>query len=498
MSLFNLLFFISGDRGTPKQQLFDIPGTYSWTVPTGITSISAVCVGGGGGGSGNASTFDFGAGGGGLSYSVGIAVTEGESLTINVGMGGTGGSATAGSDGQTSSILRGVTTLLHATGGQRGVNPGGSGGSGGVTLGYSGGGNGGKGGNDGGTPASQGGGGGGAGGYGGNGGAGGNQNGSGQVGVGGGGGGGSYGGTQGGGGGGVGVGGSGPSGAGGSVVGGGGGGGSLGSDGYGDNTTPSSNTVVFGGLYGGGGSGGDVFGSQGGGGAVRIIWGGGRAYPLTGTEDQFDTSSSVPAAPTLIGTSSNNITSSNVTSIDLSKPAGTQAGDFVVVMLTGGGGSNNVGDWTNTDFTFLYENTTSGTVNSAIAYRVLTGSEGASFTFTTSNACKLSGELVVYRGATQISASTQNLQASGSTLTANSITGSVNSILFAMFAQQNDNAAFSSAPGDLTLLRTVSTSVNHNYWIGYKTLASSGSTGNYQITSSLIASSANFLFTIDP
>jgi hypothetical protein len=199
--------------------------------------------------------------------------------------------------------------------------------------------------------------------------------------------------------------------------------------------------------------------------------------------------------PTLIGTSSNNITS-NVTSISLTKPAGTQSGDLVVVMLTGGSGDNDVGNWTNTDFTFLYENTTATQANSAIAYRVLNGTEGASFNFTITNSCKLSGELIVYRGASSIVTSSQNLQASGSPLIASSITASDNSILFAMFAQNADNSSFSSAPGDLTLLRTYSGGQKHSYWIGYKTVTTFGSTGNYQINSSSTNSSANFLFTI--
>jgi hypothetical protein len=40
-----------------------------------------------------------------------------------------------------------------------------------------------------------------------------------------------------------------------------------------------------GGLYGGGGGGGDLTGADGADGAIRIIWGEGRAFPSTNTAD---------------------------------------------------------------------------------------------------------------------------------------------------------------------------------------------------------------------
>ena len=47
------------------QQAFTTPGTYSWTAPAGVTSVSVVCVGGGGAGGTNGIVF-YGGGGGGL------------------------------------------------------------------------------------------------------------------------------------------------------------------------------------------------------------------------------------------------------------------------------------------------------------------------------------------------------------------------------------------------------------------------------------------------
>lgn len=211
------------------QQVFTSSGTF--VVPAGVTSVSAVLVA-----SANGSV------GGNLRYAVAIAVTPGESLTVTIGT--------------TASIKRGATDLLTNTSTIGGGNIGGG---------------------DGGAAGTNGGGAGGAGGYSGAGGKGGNSSsgagsaGSNGAGGGGGGGGGSNAGGGGGGaGGGVGLLGPGSNGTGGSLgaTGGNGTGGSGGANGSGSG----------GGLYGGG------KGTTGTG-AVRFIWGAGRAYPSTNVAD---------------------------------------------------------------------------------------------------------------------------------------------------------------------------------------------------------------------
>ena len=59
----------------------------TWTVPSGVTTISAVCIGGGGGGGATSQggTYAGGGGGGGLSWANNIAVTPGETLYIQAG-----------------------------------------------------------------------------------------------------------------------------------------------------------------------------------------------------------------------------------------------------------------------------------------------------------------------------------------------------------------------------------------------------------------------------
>ena len=280
----------------PGQQAYTTPGTYTWTCPSGVTSISVVCVGGGGsGGSTNSSISSAspsGGAGGGLGYKNKYSVVPGTNYTVVVGDGGDGVSV-AVADGYAGGDSYFVSTsVVKGGGGSRGLaRSGGSASTGGTYTG-DGGGNGGQGGG-GGTPNANGGGGagGGAGGYAGAGGAGatGSQV-AGSSGSGGGGGGGSTvdwynsGYYWSGGGGGVGILGQGSNGSGAAVSAKGGGGGSGGAAG----TNAASSSAGSGGNYGGGGggTGGWMYSGSGGSGAVRIIWPGtSRQFPSTNTGD---------------------------------------------------------------------------------------------------------------------------------------------------------------------------------------------------------------------
>jgi len=257
------------------QQAYTTAGTYSWTAPPGVTSVSVVCIGGGGAAFAGVGANEFQWGGGGaLAYTNNITVVPGNSYTVVAGaVGASSGSGTDGGDSSFNSTSckagggkTGPTIGVASLGGQviYGDGGGAGGNSGAATIVYSRAG------------------GGGAGGYSGAGGAGGNPGASGASGAGGGaGGGGGY--TQGSGltnaasGGGTGIFGEASSGTGG---------------GPGVNGNPGSNgtigaTLLRGGDYGGGGAG-SSFGSDGGG-AVRIIWAGTsgitRAFPSTNTGD---------------------------------------------------------------------------------------------------------------------------------------------------------------------------------------------------------------------
>jgi len=254
------VFLGARSAGTPGfgEQAYITPGTYSWTAPAGVTSVNVVCIGGGA----NKTSNTHSGGGGGLGWKNNISVTPGNSYTVVVG------------NAEQDSYFIDATT----------VKGGGSTNRVGGTYVGDGGGNGGNGWNNGADP-----GGGGAGGYSGDGGDGGEgvsstsgQNGTAGQGGGGGGGAGWWSGA----GGGVGIYGEGTNGARGagssSAANNGGGGGSGGQRGcpYSANNATGDQSTTGGGLYGGGaGSGPDaVFGGSG---AVRIMWGTGRAFPST-------------------------------------------------------------------------------------------------------------------------------------------------------------------------------------------------------------------------
>jgi hypothetical protein len=243
------------------QATFTTPGIFTWVVPTGVTSVSAVSVGGGGGG-----TFwngPSGGAGGGLGYKNNASVTGGNTYNVYVGAGGSGGyTNSAGFGGSSHLRLCGTgSDLVYAYGGNamrtqyQSTVTGGS-----PSCLMTGGGTGGNSGHERG--------GGGAGGYGGTTGSGVRCNdGSSGNGVCGGGGGGKGGTTYGGG---VGI------------LG-------QGANGSGTSTTGVSGTPGSGGsgaTYGGGGAGGSCGGFAGGGGVVRVIYpGSSRSYPSTNTGD---------------------------------------------------------------------------------------------------------------------------------------------------------------------------------------------------------------------
>jgi hypothetical protein len=256
--------------------------TYTWTCPSGVSSVSVVCVGGGGGGEKRDSghNYGIGGGGGGLGYKNNISVSAGTSYTVKVG-----GRGDRDVDPTTTSPNKGDSWFISAAtvrgGGGEGGYDGSNGGNGGTYTG-DGGGNGGRGGdsvNGGGGE----GGGGGAGGYAGDGGnapnAGNSGSGTASSGAGGGGGG-SFAG-----GGGVGIMGQGANGA---YNWNGGKGGSGGANG-GEYTSGAK-----GGNYGGGGGCVDNSagaGAYGGDGAVRIVWdtaGATRSFPSTNVGNTDD------------------------------------------------------------------------------------------------------------------------------------------------------------------------------------------------------------------
>ena len=265
------------------QLTYNIPGIYSFVCPPDVTSVSVVCVGGGGQGATCMGIDSNGGGGGGLGYKNNITVIPGNTYKVVVGDAGSKNFWGDGVDGG-DSYFKDINTVA-GLGGKGGATYG-TPGVGGTYIG-DGGGNGGAGG----AANSLQGGGGGAGGYSGNGGDG-LSSASGSSGAGSGG---AGGGGYKAGGGGVGLLGEGSSGASASsgTIGNAGSGGDDGkvptknfsyTNNSGVATTFSTSFPPKGGAYGGGGCSAPTYGA-GGHGAVRIIWGDGRAFPSTNTGD---------------------------------------------------------------------------------------------------------------------------------------------------------------------------------------------------------------------
>tara|TARA_Y100000746_G_scaffold18919_1_gene14737 strand:- start:38 stop:1813 length:1776 start_codon:yes stop_codon:yes gene_type:complete len=279
------------------QTAYTSPGSYTFTVPSGVTSISMVAIGGGGDGApaSRPQSYGSGGGGGGLGYKNNYSVTPGQQIAVLVGW------------NEENSYVVNTSTVKGGNGERGGYGSSASTGGAGGSYTGDGGGNGGAGGNN---EGSAGAGGGGAGGYSGNGGKGGDYansgssyNATGLDGSGGGAGGG--GGTSGAyyfsgsGGGGTGLLGEGTSGSGGAMYYGGGNGSPGGGDGgsladLGNAGQMANEPGRDGGQYGGGAGGGgrssgnqNLAGGTGKHGAVRIIWpGNARQFPSTRTADE--------------------------------------------------------------------------------------------------------------------------------------------------------------------------------------------------------------------
>lgn len=161
--------FFGATDYVPGSITFSSPGTYTWTIPSAMTSVTVTVNGGDGGGGSGYYTFNSkldtytaqfgGRGGTGATAGNTFAVSAGNTLTIVVGAGGAGGpapglnstSANQGGGGGTSSVTYlGVVRSIAGggggalyqnlgTGGSGGYNnsPGGSGAAGFVEVNYS-------------------------------------------------------------------------------------------------------------------------------------------------------------------------------------------------------------------------------------------------------------------------------------------------------------------------------------------------------------------------
>ena len=111
-----------GIEGTMGEQTYSVAGTYTFSVPPGVTIVTVECWGGGGAGGGNTTDRDGGGGGGGGGYSKSTftGLTPGATYTVNVGAGGNGGTGNGADGGDT---WVGSNTTIRAKGGTGGDAP---------------------------------------------------------------------------------------------------------------------------------------------------------------------------------------------------------------------------------------------------------------------------------------------------------------------------------------------------------------------------------------
>ncbi len=136
--LFILALGLVFAKGAFSQTInFTTPGTTTWTVPAGVTSISIYCWGGGGagggakenyvsGGTSSPNSFKSAAGGGagGFNKIINYSVTPGQILNITVGAGGSYNSSSSldGTNGGTTSVTNSsFSTIIYANGGNGGI-----------------------------------------------------------------------------------------------------------------------------------------------------------------------------------------------------------------------------------------------------------------------------------------------------------------------------------------------------------------------------------------
>ena len=101
------------------QKSYTYPGSYNWTVPAGVTSVSVVCIGGGA--AGPTSPLAEGGAGGALAYGNNISVTPGSTIAVVVGAGAVFDSYRSSVTTAGASTFNGASFLSAGGGGANGV-----------------------------------------------------------------------------------------------------------------------------------------------------------------------------------------------------------------------------------------------------------------------------------------------------------------------------------------------------------------------------------------
>tara|TARA_X000001382_G_scaffold103711_1_gene78649 strand:+ start:63 stop:965 length:903 start_codon:yes stop_codon:yes gene_type:complete len=97
MPIQQMLLGVGGSSGGQTEYTNNTHGSYTWVCPSGVTSISVVCIGAGGAGAHSNESSRDGAGGGACAYKNNITVVPGTSYSVQTGQQGINNSSPAGS-----------------------------------------------------------------------------------------------------------------------------------------------------------------------------------------------------------------------------------------------------------------------------------------------------------------------------------------------------------------------------------------------------------------
>jgi hypothetical protein len=193
---------------------------------------------------------------------------------------------------------------------------------------------------------------------------------------------------------------------------------------------------------------------------------------------------------TFIATASTQ-TTSNTTSLTISKPTGTLQNDLMIAVM--GGGFSGSSSYSLAGWTQVY--TRSGSGGLTIFYRVAGASEGASYTFTCTNSNRQGGSIITYRYAAYDTVGTAALDTNP--LVAPSITLNNNySLLLAVYLA-NSASRTPTTPTNMTSVVS-NTDADAPSWAVFSQLLNIGATGTRSSTIGTASNVTGILLSIKP
>lgn len=179
----------------------------------------------------------------------------------------------------------------------------------------------------------------------------------------------------------------------------------------------------------------------------------------------------MPAQPRLISTSTGSASSS--TTLTITAPVGIVSGDLLICLNSTSTGQSWTGDtgWTEVIDSSYFR----------VAYKVATGSEPASYAFTSSGSANLSGAILLLRNAAYDTIGTEG---TGSAPIAGSVTPSALYCLLLAFVTSSANSITVSAPGEFSVIAIDDNGASPSYGIFADSLIGAGPTNTKTFTSS--------------